>query len=379
MRGLSGDFNTMPLKDLVVYLGNRLATGTLTLEHDGLKKQLVLDQGAIINASSSHPREYLGQFLMNLGKVGDDVLTKAFATQKLTNVYLGRVLVMTGAVPEPAVENALQLKFRETILEAFLWPDGTFTYENEVKPELLEGIEVRIPLIEIHKESDFRQSAWEQIRTVFPHANLTLSVNRENLAEPPAAGSIEEKVLKAAESGQTLREMALKLHATDYFLYQRLYALHRLGAVAVAAERTEEELFDIDVDLGLGDAPTAEQLLKNALDKYAENNLREAWALARRASQLAASRDASQLLTQLENDWHPDLALRMLGHPRVPMLILPPDEVGKLPVSAAERYLLSRIDGKRSLAGIVGVAPMREFEALVFIDRFVQAGWIKLD
>jgi len=40
---------------------------------------------------------------------------------------------------------------------------------------------------------------------------------------------------------------------------------------------------------------------------------------------------------------------------------------------------LSRIDGKRSLAGIVGVAPMREFEALVFIDRFVLAGWIKLD
>jgi len=272
---------------------------------------------------------------MNLGKVGDDVITKAFATQKLTNVYLGRVLAMTGAVAEPEVENALSLKFRETILEAFLWPDGTFSFEAEVKPELLEGIEVRIPLIEIHKESEFRQSAWEQIRTVFPHANLTLSVHRENLAEPPAPGSIDDKLLKAAEAGQTLREMALKLHATDYFLYQRLYALHRLGAVAVASERTEEELFDIDVDLGLGDAPTAEELLANALEKYAEGNLREAWALARRASQIAASRDASQLLLQVERDWHPDLALRMLGTPRAPTLVLPADEVGRLPVSAA--------------------------------------------
>ena len=31
MRGLAGDFATMPLKDLVVYLWNRQATGQLVL------------------------------------------------------------------------------------------------------------------------------------------------------------------------------------------------------------------------------------------------------------------------------------------------------------------------------------------------------------
>ena len=62
----------MPLKDLIVYLANRLATGVLSLEREGTRKQVHLEDGRIVNASSNLPREYLGQFLINMGQITEE-------------------------------------------------------------------------------------------------------------------------------------------------------------------------------------------------------------------------------------------------------------------------------------------------------------------
>src|SRR5687768_4341267 len=128
MRGLHGDFSTMPLKDLVVYLGNKRASGELKLERGSVKKSASLLDGQVINASSNQPREYLGQFLINLGHIGEEQFNKAYETQKETKIFLGRILVMIGAVSEQVVRTTLSLKFRETLLEAFLWSEGTFAF-----------------------------------------------------------------------------------------------------------------------------------------------------------------------------------------------------------------------------------------------------------
>ena len=102
MRGLVGDFATMPLKDLVVYLWNRQATGHLTLENRGVHKEILLDLGQIYNASSNLPREYVGQYLINLGHITEEQFHKAYATQQETKIFLGRILEMIGLVAEEA-------------------------------------------------------------------------------------------------------------------------------------------------------------------------------------------------------------------------------------------------------------------------------------
>lgn len=375
MRGLSGDFATMPLKDLVIYLGNRNASGTLTLVRDAVRKQMVLEKGAVTNASSNVPREYLGQFLINMGHISEEQFERAYATQKETRVFLGRILVMIGLVSEDVLRAAIAMKFRETLLEPFSWPEGAFAFDPDQRPDPADGIDVRVSLIDIHKESDFRVSAWQQIRAAFPDGGATLILRREQLVEPPRPGSIDEAIFHSIEQGQTLDEMALRLHATDFFLYNRLYAYYRLGAVAVSEARAPE--FDIDVDLGLGDSPTPEQLLANAHAFFGQGNLRDAFSLVRRSSQMTQTLDATLLLKQIESAWHPQLKAELLAASRVPVLTLLPGQLPKIPASAPERYLLSRVDGKRDVASIVRVAPLKEFDALAFFDRFVTQQWVR--
>ena len=75
--------------------------------------------------------------------------------------------------------------------------------------------------------------AWSLIRQTFPSGACTLTLITENLEEPPRPGSIDEKLFASIAAGQTIDEMALKLHATDYFLYNRLYAYFHMGALKI--------------------------------------------------------------------------------------------------------------------------------------------------
>lgn len=366
----------MPLKDLVVYLWNRQATGQLTLEFRSVKKVLLLENGHLTNASSNLPREYLGQYLINLGHITEEQFNRAYATQKESKIFLGRILEMIGAVDRETIENCLSTKFRETVLDAFNWVEGTFKFESGKKPVLPEGIPVAVPLIEIHKESDFRVQAWGLIRQAFPSGRCTLSLVPENVAEAPKPGSVDEKIFAFIENGQTIDEMANKLHATDYFLYNRLYAYFHMGALKVH-EPVGPQLA-IDVDLGLGDSPTAEQLLENARAFFTRGNFRDAWVLSRRSNEVTPTLDAALLMRQIEAAWQPQLRADFVASGSKPQLLIGPEQLARLTLTAPEKYLLSRVDGKRDVESILRIAPVREFEGLVAFDRFAAQRWLKL-
>lgn len=374
-QGLFGDFETMPVKDLVVYLANKRATGVLTLEREGVKKQVHVDEGRIVNASSNLPREYLGQFLINMGHITEEQFNKAWQTQQETKIFLGRILVMIGLVKEDVVAAALATKFRETIHESFEWRAGTFRFVRELPPMPADGLDVRVSLIDVYKEADFRAQAWEQIRRVFPSEKCTLELKPEHL-ELPKRGSLDVKLLEGIESGKTLEELALGLHATDFFLYQRLYALHAMGAIAVVPPKAPHPELSIDVDLGLGDSPTPEQLLENARVFFSQAKFRDAYSVARRSNQFVPTIEAALLLKQIETAWAPQLRADFLAQRVVPLTHLTSPQIQALPLSAPERYLLSRVDGKKDIGAIVRVAPLKEFEALTYFDRFFGQGWV---
>jgi hypothetical protein len=381
MRGLFGDFATMPLKDLVVYLGNKKASGVLSLQRDVVRKQVIVHDGEAVNASSNEPREYLGQFLINLGKITEEQFNRAYVTQRETKVFLGQILVMIGAVSEEQVRNALSLKMRETLLEAYQWPTGTFAFEPEKKTEVPQGLELKIPLAEIHKEGEFRETVWNAIRAVFPSGACTLKLDRTRLAEEPRAGSLDEKLCSLIEGGHTIDELVLALHATDFFMYQRLYAMHRLDAVQVENldGALDIEMAPMSEPIAAAPTPTPQQAMAEARAGLSSGNFRQALADARKANELGPSADTQALIAQTETAWLAKLRAEFMTGKRVPLLKVPPSKLKALPLTAPERYLLSRFDGKRDLAGIINVSPIRELDALAHFQRFVELGLVELN
>jgi Domain of unknown function (DUF4388) len=376
MRGLLGDLATMPLRDLVAYLGNRKATGTLLVERPDERHQVVIRDGAVIQAGSNAPREYLAQFLMNMGMITEDEYTEAFQQQLSTKVALGKILVDSGKVPEDAVRNALSLKFREALLGCFDWTDGRFTFTPGDAASPVHGLDVSVSLVDVHREADLRQTAWRAIREVFPTGRVRLRIDRDQLAGPPEPGSLDDRMYALIEEGATIDDLVLGLHSTDFFLYQRLFALHRLGAVAVLP--TESPTVPTAVPEVLGSEQGPDEILRAAQAFYTSGNVGDAAALARRAYEVSPSAQTANFLRQAEAALADHLKAELVHGGKVPHLKVSPTLVRQMPLSAPERYLLSRIDGLRTVEAIVQVSPIHELDALKCFKGFVDQGLIDL-
>lgn len=376
MRGLLGDLATMPLRDLVAYLGNRKATGTLVVERPDERHQVVIREGAVIQAGSNAPREYLAQFLMNMGMITEDEYTQAFQQQVSTKVALGKILVDSGKVPEDAVRNALSLKFREALLGCFDWSEGRFSFTPGDAPTPVQGLDVSVSLLDVHREADLRQTAWRAIREVFPTGRVRLRLDREQLAGPPEPGSLDARLYALIEEGATIDDMVLALHSTDFFLYQRLFALHRLGAVSVVP--TESPTVPTEVPEVLGSEQGPEEILRAAEAFFAAGNVVDAASLARRAYEVSPSTETANFLRQAEAGLAEQLKAELAHAGKVPHLRVTPALVKEMPLTAPERYLLSRIDGRRTVQAIVQVSPIHELDALRCFKGFVDQGLIEL-
>lgn len=375
-RGLSGDLGTMPLKDLVSYLGARRVSGTLHLERGAVQKQVWLQEGMVVSASSNQPREYLGQFLITMGHLTEDQFIKAYKTQRETKVFLGKILVMIGLVSEELVASALSLKLRETLLEGFTWKDGSFVFDPNEPVPAFDGLDVRVDLRDVEREGEFRETAWQAIRSVFPHGRLRLLVDESKLSEPPRPGTLDQKLVSLIRDHHRIDDMVLTLHANDFFVYQRLYSLYRQDAVEVDNSLPLEE--ELAGEAVAGEEQSAEKLAAHAEESLLNGSPRSAETLARRSYELSPTPESRDLLRRCEKALADQLREQLVSGRQVPTLLVPPSMLKSMKLSAPEKYLLSRIDGQRELGSIISVSPLQELEALKLFKQFLDSGLVAL-
>jgi hypothetical protein len=290
-------------------------------------------------------------------------------------------------VTEEKLRTVLQIKTRETLLATFRWPSGDFSFDTtvpEVPPDQVSG---EVPLLDIHREGEFRETAWQAIRQVFPVGDLTIKLDEARLKkEVASSGSMDQKLFESARDGQSIDEMVFSLHTTDFHLYQRLYALYRQGALAPGPSKQKLQrpatapgaLPQQPIET-IGEETPMEGLLTHAREFVSVGQFAEAELLIRHILELnPADTRASDLLRDAEAGLHGALAGQLLNPPRIPELAVDASRLRGGDLSPPEKYLLSRVDGRRDIRGIIAVAPLKELEALKYFQRFVEAGLVRL-
>lgn len=365
-----GSLALMPLGELLDLMARRAVTGSLTCERGAVRKTLLVRDSAAVGASSNDPREYLGQLLINFGHLTEEQLAKAFQTQEETKVRLGKVLTMVSLVSADVVRQAVGIKIRETILDVFGWDSGVFTVEEGAPPPVDE-LDVSVPLADLAREAEFRATAWSAFRAAFPSGSCTLAVEGKPAQGPMGPDTVDGRLLAAAAEGKTIDEIGLVLHATEFHLYQRLFALAQRGIVrALPAPSAPPERG--------GEAVAASDLLERARHLLAEDRAAEAEEAASRALELAPAMTAARgLLVEAQRRLAGSLRAG-LEPSKVPRRLIPASEIPLLRLSSAEKYLLAHCDGSRDLRGIVQVAPLSELEVLKALRRFVDSKVIEV-
>ncbi len=366
-----GSFAVLPLPDLLDLVGRRQLAGSLTCERGTVRKTLLVSAGTAVGAASNDPREYLGQLLINFGHITEEQLQKAFQTQEETRVRLGKVLTMVGLVTPETVREVLAIKIRETILDVFLWDSGLFSFDD-TPPAAVDDLDAAVPIGDIAREAEFRATAWNAFRGEFPSGAAALLVDEARVAPGLDRATVDGRLLGLARDGKTIDEIGLALHATDFHLYQRLYALARQGVLKAAPLRGS-------VVAALEEAVASAELLEQARGLLGEGRAGEAEAVAARAVELAPGAEAARsLLAEAEQQLSRRLRAELLDPPRVPRLRIQPAGIAALRLSSADKYLLSRCDGRRTVRQLVQIAPLRELEVLKAVRRFADAEVVEL-
>jgi hypothetical protein len=222
MATVGGDIDLMPVADAAVWAASRRLTGTLTVRRRGIEAYFTLREGLCVQASSSDPREYLGQHLINFNHIDEEQLQRAFDTQKETKVPLGRVLVMVEAITPQQLQRVLTFKTREGLLEVLCWTEGQWRLSLDVDADTELDCEQAIDLREVASEAAARQHMWGEIRRVFPSDATRVEV----LIDPATVQSpFDRRLIQLMSTGRSVGEAALELRAMDFQTYARLYDL----------------------------------------------------------------------------------------------------------------------------------------------------------
>lgn len=355
----------MPLADLVIWLANRGLSGHLVIEQQTVRKEIAIENGVAKRAAGNDAREYFGQFLIHHGLITEEQLHRAYSTQGQTEVLLGRILVMIGIVPEEQVIQTLRIKIAESILDAFRWRWGHFRFEDTPALESRSLVDVSVPLLHIHREGIARAEMWAQYRECFPDHDHALVVDDAQIPAMAQPDTLEGRIIDLVRAGLDLEAITLELHATDYQVASRLLELHRMGTLVTAKTPRRRT------------APSTSDFLGEARSALAEGRLGEAIQHIRDGARDDPSNRAfSELHRDVEAKAQTSHEYGDEGGDAVPRPLDEPNAEALQALSARERYILGRIDGRRSVRSIIQVSPMHDVEALDILDRLEARGFI---
>jgi PAS domain S-box-containing protein len=136
-----------PAELLVKYTSHE-RTGRLVIASGLREKELFVDRGKIISCSSNDPSRFLAQRLIESGLITEEQRQKALDIQSQTQLALGRILVILGALTENQLHDAMRSKADEEIAELCTWRDAKFVFVEEEIPTL-QLVPLRIDAAEL--------------------------------------------------------------------------------------------------------------------------------------------------------------------------------------------------------------------------------------
>ena len=365
---LTGNIETMPLPDVLQFLGLGRKSGVLRIESPTGRKQLYLEDGRAVYCSSGSAKEYLGQHLLARTHLTEADLERAFRLQKESGRRLGEVLVDHGFLTASQIDMVLRKKVEDCVYELFTWDVGRFVFEEGAPPE--EDIPLRLSLDwqDLIMEGARRSDELAVIRDVIPGDHVRFRSVRDRFpAGFPRTGG-DQRLIQLVEEGCSVGEICPRFHVSDFDILSRLAALVREGLLAVDEVSIEEgRLLGRDELLRCGTRFLEKGHLTEALEIFREG--------AKRFFEDAAMVEG---LRACERRLHKHFLAQTANMLAVPVLRGGGEELLKAPLDAKQAFVATRINGSWTVKSIVQICPFDEMEVLCILDGLVRQGLIEM-
>ncbi|HXG57426.1 MAG TPA: DUF4388 domain-containing protein, partial [Thermoanaerobaculia bacterium] len=128
--------NGRSVAEIIGEMGERRRTGTLVVERGSEVKELFFEEGKLFSCSSNNPDDFLTQRLMRHGYLTADDRRRALEIRQHTQLALGRLLLILGAISEEQLLEVMREKAIDQIFDLSGWRDARWTFFEGPIPAL---------------------------------------------------------------------------------------------------------------------------------------------------------------------------------------------------------------------------------------------------
>ena len=370
LKGMSlrGSLSTMSAEDVLEWVAKRKLSAPITFERRDLVRSLVVEDGAIVWASSNRRDEQLGVILVRSGLVAERALADALEARAETGVPLGKVLLMSGLITEADLVEILATKIRETVTDVITWHDGQFDVVPRAQSPAT-GVNAQLAIEICLTVARRRAARMEEIMGILSADDVTFYVPPSATPPPTVTGLVDDaKAWALAGDRHTAAEIAASFSAERFATYDKLVEMVQAGRLVI--DRRQRERTNSAVELAAG-----------ARGRLRQGDRAGALAMANQAlHQDPSDQEVRKTFAQIERARVAEIAKRLLAKHRVPKRLREvTDELRtEHHLTAAEVELAGRVDGRWDLLSLVKSASIREAEALLAFAHLAEVGVVEL-
>jgi hypothetical protein len=111
-------------------------TGTLLLTNGTREKEIFFEHGRVFSCASNDPAKFLAERLVASGTITEEQRRKAVEIKQASQLALGRILLILGAIDETQLVDAMRRKLDDEIAELLTWSEGRYVFVDGHVPSL---------------------------------------------------------------------------------------------------------------------------------------------------------------------------------------------------------------------------------------------------
>jgi tetratricopeptide (TPR) repeat protein len=271
---IRGSLREASLPDVLQLLAMGKKTGCLSVTHRNSFGYIYFDKGRICYASIVNRRDRLGDVLVKSGLITQPELENAVKLQnRRRDKRLGELLVEQGALTLQQLHSAIEVQIQEAVYFLFTWNQGTFNFEADVVPDQQDHV-VSINPESLLLEGARRVDEWGLVEKKIPTFDLVFEMDRAKVLSSDVELTDEQRaVLELIDGARNVQAIIDASGLVEFEVGKALYGLLTAGFITrigktTVSQTVAETTGRVDEHRNLGIAFYKTGMLDEALREF---------------------------------------------------------------------------------------------------------------
>ena len=267
---LNGSLKDFQLADILIGIQRSTKTGILEIKSGSTVKEIFIENGDMIFATSNNEDDRLGELLVKEGKLTLEEYNQSSLLLTKTGERLGKILVELGCLTPKELFEAVRHQTEEIILSLFSLEEGRFEFQEKPIPQREEIITLRISVANIIYHGIKRITNFAYIKQMCPPIDyvLNISLNPMDIFQALTLEDVDKNILSYINGLYSIKIILLLSPVKDFETLKTICALLSVGLIKIKREDETPIKLPIEYTFGEPEEKAPDEFLERIEEMY---------------------------------------------------------------------------------------------------------------